>query len=42
MKNLILTLAIGLVSLIGLAQEEGITITVTIDNVKNNITKNEK
>ncbi len=33
MKNLVLTLALALTALIGFAQDEGITITVTIDNV---------
>lgn len=32
-KNLILTLVLALTSLFGFSQEEGITITVTIDNV---------
>ncbi|WP_111683648.1 DUF2141 domain-containing protein [Winogradskyella tangerina] len=33
MKNLVLTLALALTTLFGFSQEEGITITVTIDNV---------
>ena len=33
MKNLVLTLALALTTLIGFSQDEGITITVTIDNV---------
>lgn len=36
MKNLILTLALALTTLFSFAQEEGITITVTIDNVTSN------
>ena len=32
-KNLVLTLVLALTSLFGFSQEEGITITVTIDNV---------
>lgn len=37
MKNLLLTIALALTTFIGFSQEEdkGITITVTIDNVKN-------
>ena len=33
MKNLVLTLALALTTLLGFSQDEGITITVTIDNV---------
>ncbi|WP_422105164.1 DUF2141 domain-containing protein [Winogradskyella sp.] len=33
MKNLVLTLALALTTLIGFSQDEGVTITVTIDNV---------
>lgn len=33
MKNLVLTLALALTTLVGFSQDEGITITVTIDNV---------
>jgi uncharacterized protein (DUF2141 family) len=40
MKNLILTIALVLTSVIGFSQEgKGITITVTIDNVKNDAGK---
>jgi len=41
MKNLILTFALALTTLFGFSQEEkkGITITVTIDNVKNDTGK---
>lgn len=41
MKNLILTFALTLITLFGYSQEEdkGITITVTIDNVKNDTGK---
>ena len=41
MKNLILTFALVLTSVLGFSQEEekGITITVTIDNVKNDTGK---
>ena len=35
MKNLILTLALVFSTLVGFSQNEGITITVTIDNAKN-------
>ncbi|SDH90472.1 DUF2141 domain-containing protein [Winogradskyella thalassocola] len=35
MKKLILTFALALTSIIGFSQDEGITITITIDNVKN-------
>lgn len=40
-KNLILTIALALTSLLGFSQEEdkGITLTVTIDNVKNDTGK---
>ena len=33
MKNLVLTLALAITSLLSFSQDEGITITVTIDNV---------
>ncbi|MEO1031301.1 MAG: DUF2141 domain-containing protein [Bacteroidota bacterium] len=33
MKNLVLTLALALTTLIAFSQDEGVTITVTIDNV---------
>ena len=33
MKNLVLTLALALTTFVGFSQDEGITITVTIDNV---------
>ncbi|WP_299365749.1 DUF2141 domain-containing protein [Winogradskyella sp.] len=33
MKNLVLTLALALTTLLGFSQDDGITITVTIDNV---------
>ncbi|GAB4163215.1 MAG: hypothetical protein Tsb0033_23230 [Winogradskyella sp.] len=36
MKNLVLTLALAFTALFSFAQEEGITITVTIDNVTSN------
>ncbi|WP_282044080.1 DUF2141 domain-containing protein [Winogradskyella flava] len=39
MKNLILTFALTLSTLFSFSQDEGITITVTIDNVKNDTGK---
>ena len=39
MKNLILTIALTLTTLFSFSQDSGITITVTIDNVKNDTGK---
>ncbi|WP_296312763.1 DUF2141 domain-containing protein [Winogradskyella sp. UBA3174] len=39
MKNLILTIALVFTSLFGFSQEDGITITVSIDNVKSDTGK---